>query len=48
MTRTKNRLPTTHSTALAARPPLTFLARRNAADLHAAAIARAAVREVLG
>lgn len=31
-----------------ARPPLTFLARRTADDLRAAAIARAAVLEVIG
>ncbi|WP_186456933.1 hypothetical protein [Sphingomonas suaedae] len=30
------------------RPPLTFLARRTADDLRAAAIARAAVAEVIG
>jgi hypothetical protein len=32
----------------AARPPLTFLARRTADDLRAAAVARAAVLEVIG
>lgn len=31
-----------------ARPPLTFLARRTADDLRAAAVARAAVLEVIG
>lgn len=31
-----------------ARPPLTFLGRRTAADLRAAAVARAAVLEVIG
>lgn len=30
------------------RPPLTFLARRTADDLRAAAVARAAVLEVIG
>ena len=32
----------------AARPPLTFFARRTADDLRAAAVARAAVLEVIG
>lgn len=37
----------THSSR-PARPPLTFLGRRTADDLRAAAIARAAVLEVIG
>lgn len=38
----------THHKPRAARPPLTFLSRRTQADLRAAAIARAAVLEVIG
>ena len=37
-----------HRAARPSRPPLTFLARRTPDDLRAAAVARAAVLEILG
>jgi hypothetical protein len=43
-----NTYQTVTSNSRPARPPLTFLARRTADDLRAAAIARAAVLEVIG
>lgn len=43
-----NTYQTVTSHSRSARPPLTFLARRTADDLRAAAIARAAVLEVIG
>lgn len=44
----KTTTTTTNRQPQAMRPPLTFLSRRTPADLRAAAIARAAVLEVIG
>ncbi|MBA4763678.1 hypothetical protein [Sphingomonas sp.] len=43
-----NKYQTVTNNSRSARPPLTFLARRTADDLRAAAVARAAVLEVIG